>query len=145
MKGDVVPDADHVTRLCGGSHLREDGTIAATAYKPRPGETYLSVNWLEFFQDKDREGALAEVRSALAGKRKVGGTSRLAISNVGSMRAVIRQESSTRTELTVRHEPEEGPERPADPSHSGLYGILDDDMTVPELIAANVMSAVPAK
>lgn len=145
MKGDIVPDADHVTRLCGGSHIREDGTIAATAYKPRPGETYLSVNWLEFFPGKDRDAALAEVRIALAGKRKIGGTSRLAISNVGSMRAIVRQESAARSELTVRHEPEDEPGCPADPSHSGVYGIPEDDMTVPELIAANVTNVVPAK
>ena len=44
MKGDIVPDDHHVGRLCGGSHIREDGTIAATAFKLRPGEPYLSVN-----------------------------------------------------------------------------------------------------
>ena len=47
MKGDVVPDGHHITRLCGGSHIRENGTIAALAFKQRPGEAYLSVNWLE--------------------------------------------------------------------------------------------------
>ncbi len=47
MKGDVVPDGHHITRLCGGSHIREIGTIAVTAFKQRPGEAYLSVNWLE--------------------------------------------------------------------------------------------------
>lgn len=145
MKGDIVPDADHVTRLCGGSHIREDGTIAATAYKPRPGETYLSVNWLEFFADKDREAALAEVRRALAAKRTIGSTSRLAISNVGGLRDFVRQESAARTELTVRHEPENDPDRLYDPSHSGIYGIPEDDMAVPELIASNVASVVPAR
>ena len=59
MKGDVIPDADHITRLCGGSHVREDGTISATAFKPRPGEAYLSVNWLECLGLPDRDAELA--------------------------------------------------------------------------------------
>lgn len=54
MKGDTVPDEHHITRLCGGSHVREDGTIAATAFKPRQGEAYLSVNWLEMLGLADR-------------------------------------------------------------------------------------------
>jgi hypothetical protein len=145
MKGDIVPDTDHVTRLCGGSHLREDGTVAATAYKPRPGETFLSVNWLELLAMPDRETALTEVRRILAAKRSIGGTSRLAISNVGSMRAHVRQEDATHAELSVRHEPEHSAERPTDASHSGIYGVPVDDMIVPELIAANVLSVVSAR
>jgi hypothetical protein len=145
MRGDIVPDADHVTRLCGGSHVREDGTVAATAYKPRPGETYLSVNWLEFLAMPDRETALAEVRRTLAAKRSIGGTSRLAISHVGSMRAHVRQEDATHAELSVRHEPEHTPGGPTDASHSGIYGVPGDDMIVPELIAANVLTIVSAR
>jgi hypothetical protein len=145
MKDEIVPDTDHVTRLCGGSHVREDGTIAASAYKPRPGERYLSVNWLEFLGMPEQETALAEVRRTLASKRSIGNTSRLAISQVGSMRAFVRQESSAHTELAVRHEPETSPGRPVDASHSGIYGIPDDDMIVPELIAVNVLSVVPAR
>ena len=90
MKGDVVPDNDHVARLCGGSHIREDGSVAATAFMPRFGESYLSVNWLEHLALPDREVALAELRRALAAKRKIGSTARLALINVGHMRTVVR-------------------------------------------------------
>ena len=83
MKGDVVPDDHHIARLCGGSHIREDGTIAATAFKPRPGEAYLSVNWLEFLGLADRAAQLDEVRHVLASKRGVGASARLAVLNVG--------------------------------------------------------------
>src|SRR5947207_13717921 len=76
-------DTHHVTRLCGGSHVREDGTIAATAFKLKPGESYLSVNWLEFLALPNRALELAEVRRVLASKRKIGRASRLAVMNVG--------------------------------------------------------------
>ena len=138
MKGDVVPDPHHVTRLCGGSHVREDGTIAATAFKLRPGESYLSVNWLEFLALPNRELGLAEVRRVLGSKRTIGRASRLAVMNVGHVRNVVRQESSAHTELAVRHEPEIGPVGPRDVSHSGIYGIPEDDIAIPELICGAV-------
>ena len=145
MKGDVVPDADHVTRLCGGSHVREDGTIAATAFKPRPGEAYLSVNWLEALGLTGRGSELAEVRRVLATKRKVGGAARLAILNVGQARHVVRQESSAHLELAFRHEPEVGTGRPHDHSHSGIYGVPEDDVLVPELLASVVLKVAEAR
>jgi hypothetical protein len=138
MKGDVVPDDHHVTRLCGGSHIRENGTIAATAFKPRPGETYLSVNWLEVLGLPDRTAEIAEVRRVLGNKRKIGPTARLAVLNVGHVSDVVKRESNNRIELVVRHEPENEPGRPSDPSHSGIYGVPEDDITIPELIIAAI-------
>jgi hypothetical protein len=126
MKGEIVPDSDHITRLCGGSHVREDGTIAASAYKPRPGETYLSVNWLEFLAMPEQETALAEVRRTLASKRTIGSTSRLAISHVGSMRAFVRQESAAHTDLAVHHEPENSR---GDPRMRRIAGFTEYPMT----------------
>ena len=145
MKGDVVPDTDNVTRLCGGSHVREDGTIAPTAFKPRPGEVYLSVNWLETLGLPGRDHELSEVRRVLATKRKIGGSARLAVLNVGQARDVVRQESSAHIELSVRHEPDVDPGRPHDRSHSGIYGVPEDDVIIPELLASVVRDITEAR
>ena len=134
MKGDTVPNDHHVARLCGGSHIREDGTIAPTAFKPRAGETYLSVNWLELLRLPDRDTEIAEIRRMLGTKRKIGSTARLAMLNVGQVRDVVRRESTNHIELAVRHETEMEPGRTSDPSHSGIYGVPEDDITIPELI-----------
>ena len=96
MKGDTVPDDHQVTRLCGGSHIRENGTIAATAFKPSPGETYLSVNWLEFLGLSDRAAQLDEVRRVLTSKRGVGASARLAVLSVHVGRAGRGMAASTK-------------------------------------------------
>lgn len=145
MKGDVVPDAHHIVRLCGGSHIREDGTIAATAFKPRPGEPYISVNWLEFLALPDRAAEIIEVGRVLAAKRTVGATARLAVLNVGLSREAVRAKSHNNVVLSVLHEPEAEPGRPQDASHSGLYGVPADDNTVPELLAAAVLDVHQAR
>lgn len=109
MKGDMVPDGYNVTCLCGGSHIREDGTIAATAFKPRHGKSYLSVNWLEFLSLPDRSVEIAEFRRALGANRKIGGMSKLAVLNVREAYVVVLQGGCGRSTITVRHKPEPGP------------------------------------
>ena len=140
MKGDVIPDADHICRLCGGSHIREDGTIAASAFKPRPGEAYLSVNWLEILNAIDPDEAIAKVQRVLAKKRKIGASARWAILNVGQARSVVAPGSQARSQLSAVHEPEL-----QDPSHSGLYGVPEDDNMIPELLAQAISGIVPAR
>ena len=45
MRGDQVPDADHVARYCSPRQV-ENGSPRWGAFQPRVGEDYLSVNWL---------------------------------------------------------------------------------------------------
>ncbi len=52
-QGDIISDSDHVSRHVGGSKI-DNGRITAAAFELKPGEKYLSVNWLEFFGDSDR-------------------------------------------------------------------------------------------
>lgn len=138
MKGDVVPDAHHVSRLCGGSHVREDGTISATAFRLRPGESYLSVNWLEHLGLLTRQAEVGEVWRVLSTKRKIGATARLAVLNVGAARASVAQHSYDLRNLSFRHEPEMELSAPVDPSHSGIHGLLEDDNLVADLLAKAV-------
>jgi hypothetical protein len=118
MKGDVVPDEHHVTRLCGGSHIREDGTIAATAFKPRAGEVYLSVNWLELLAISGRPAEIDEICRVLGTKRRIGTTARLAVLNVGQARATVRINGISDVVLSVLHDPETDPARNLSPPPS---------------------------
>ena len=126
MKGDIVPDADHVTRLCGGSHIREDGTIAATAYKPRPGETYLSVNWLEYFSG-DREQRVRGSASMFRRLRKVGAKSAYGIGNVGRIKQVCEANA---TRVRVVYEPVE-----ENSSHSEIRRLPREDLSLLDALA----------
>jgi hypothetical protein len=113
MKGDLIPDLHHVSRLCGGSHI-DDGVVQAGAFPLAPSHSYLSVNWLEHLGLSDRAAELGEIQRVLATKRKVGTTARLAVAPVGEMRTLVRNESDDARELHVLHEP-------PDPSHAGIH------------------------
>ncbi len=142
MKGDAIPDQDHVTRLCGGSHLREDGTIAPTALCLRQGEIYLSVNWLECLELPSRDLQVAEVGRVLAGKRSFGSMAKLAVLNVGDIHTAHVVVGNAFTALEVRHEPEI---EPPDVSHSGIHGIRTIDLLLHDHLAKIVLDALPAK
>ena len=137
MVNDPVPDSDHVSRLCKPSHI-VDGVPAATAFKLRAGEKYLSVNWLEYLALSDRPSAIAEIRRVLNAKLTISARAKIAILNVGTLRDAVR--NSTGTSLRVLHVPE-----PDDPSHSGIHDIPLDDHLIAEELALAVQDAQPAK
>lgn len=120
MKGDQIPDSDHIARYCGGSSVASDGSVNRMAFRIRNGEEYLSVNWLEFLEKNTREEEIAEVRNVLQKKLTLGSRSRIAVANVGPLINHIREERV----LKVQHEPDLD-----DPSHSGIFGYgIDDDL-----------------
>ena len=54
MKGDKIPDSDHISRFCRPMQV-EDGQIQSPAFMLRPKDENLSVNWLEFLNIVNRE------------------------------------------------------------------------------------------
>lgn len=142
MKGEALPGGDNVARLCGGSHLDpETGKPAPGAFMLREDESYLSVNWLEYFAQHSHEDRLSEIRQALASKRTVGKTAILALLNVG---LAIRQVGNNPL-LTFTHEPIEPPEQPVDQSHSGINNIRSFEQEVAEKLSHAVHEVCPAK
>ncbi len=137
MKGDLVPDSDHIARYCGGSSVESDGTINRMAFRLRKDEGYLSVNWLEFLEKTSREEAIAEVRNVLRKKLTLGSRSRIAVADVGSLINHIRAERI----LNVQHEPE----LPDDPSHSGIFGYGIDDGLIELMIAEVFQASYPSR
>lgn len=139
MKGDVIPDPEHVARYCGASTVDND-KIQATAFMLSERHEYLSVNWLEALGGPDRASQVRDLQKLYVTKLKVGAKARIAIFNVGTVRTKVESESSDRRLLRVLHEPE-----PDDSSHSAIYGIPYDDDLVAELIAQVVQEDHPAR
>ena len=136
MKGDHLPDSDHVVRYCPGSKLAEDGTPLATAFYLRRNEKYLSVEWLEYLQLHVKEDPVRKVASIFKEKLNVGSTARMAILNVGNMCHHVK----TQTALTIRvlHEPGKN-----DPAHAGIHDTAQDEMIIAELITETVDTLYP--
>lgn len=140
MKGQAIPDSDHVGRYCKASTV-ENGEISAAAFMMRETEQYLSVNWLEVLNRSERAIQIRDLRSLYATKLRVGTAARIAVLNVGALRAKVERESPDSRLLRVLHEPEE----PDDPSHAGIYEIPHDDEIIAELIAQVVLEKYPAR
>ena len=140
MKGQAIPDSDHVGRYCKASTV-ENGEISATAFMMRETEEYLSVNWLEELKRPSRASQIRDLQEVYNKKLKVGVTARIAILNVGTLRSKVQRESPDSRLLRVLHEPEE----PDDPSHAGIYEIPHDDEIISEVIAQVVLENHPAR
>ncbi len=141
MKDDLLPNEDHISRYCKGTSLNEDGTVSGGSFKLRDGETYLSVNWLEFLKRASRDEEIAEIRRILKTKINPGGTAKIAVLNVGEICAHVAEET---VGIEVRHRPDE-PDNITDPSHSGIFDTFQDEDLIVELIAEKVQANYPAK
>lgn len=139
MKGQILPDSDHVARYCKGSTV-DDGEVQATAFMLRDGEEYLSVNWLEDLNWPDRKSEIGALQELYSRKLSVRTAARIAILNVGTFRTKVAHESPDMRRLRVSHEP-----IPEDPSHTGIYDFSSDDDIIAELIAQTVLEVYPAR
>ena len=140
MKGDTIPDNNHIARLCHNKHVA-DVQIQATAFQLRRNEDGLSVNWLEFLNCSSRENEIDEIRKIYSETfSSVGTRAKIAVLNVGGVREKVRSESPDGRNLDVLHDPET-----EDPSHSGIYNLKQDDELIAELILEVVCEAYSAR
>ncbi len=148
MKGDTIPDNNHIARLCLPKHV-DNEQIQATAFQLRPPkEDFLSVNWLEFLNCQSRECEIEEIKNVYCAKLDVRPRAKIAVINVGEVREKVRIGSQDGRNLIVHHEPLPDPSYPdiVDPSHSGIYNLKqNDEMEIAELILQTVHEAYPAR
>ena len=135
MKGDIIPDRDHVSRYAKKTTIVNDRiTGAAFSLRPELGEKYLSVNWLEYFVKGDLEKAVKSVRQTFIDKKfTLTAGARFVVLNVLKVREHVKKETPDNINLSILHEPSF-----SDPSHSGIFGIPKNDMLVEELIAETI-------
>ena len=140
MKGETIPDQNHIARFCRPMQAPE-GQIQATAFMLREDEESLSVNWLEFLHCSSRESEITKIRTIYSETFTVGARARIAILNVGEVRKKILTESPDGRNLEVLHDP-----LMTDPSHSGIYNLKqEDDLMIAELILETVRESHSAR
>lgn len=132
MKGDTIPDDDHIARLCMPKHV-PDGQIQATAFLLRSDEDGLSVNWLEFLDCSSRESEIDEIRRTYKAKLDIKPGAKIAVLNVGEVREKVLTGSKDNRNLAVLHNPEIN-----DQSHSEIYNLRNDNEWIAELILETV-------
>jgi len=138
MKGETIPDQNHIARFCRPMQAPE-GQIQATAFMLRADEESLSVNWLEFLNCSNRESEITKIRTIYSEIFTVGARAKIAILNVGEVRKKVLTESPDGRNLEVRHDP-----LIDDLSHSGIYNLKQDDELIAELILETVRESYSA-
>ena len=139
MNGNNLPDDAHVVRYVKPTSRHEDGSVDGSAFRLRPGDNGLSVNWLECFVNLAKAQQLDEVRrlSRLTMKRR----GCLAELSVGA----TKQYYCELADLRFVHKPlavENGYE--ADPSHSEIIGLPQGDSPQAALIGDLIAKCVQA-
>jgi len=142
MKGDMIPESDHVSRYCSAKHIAQGGRISGTAFRLRESEDYLSVNWLEFLNLPDRASEIVEIKRVLATKMTLSPSARIAVLNVGEVLDHVLRCSPDSRMLQIQHEPLD---EPPDPSHSGIFGLGWNDDLISDLIAEVVEQTYGAR
>ena len=90
MSEQPLSDTDHVARYCRPATVPK-GRLTAAAFFLRPAsetraeEKYLSVSWLEYFGDRDKEVAMKHVRSVVENNMDTTSNGRYAVMNVGEI------------------------------------------------------------
>lgn len=138
MTGDTLPDDHHIVRYVKPS-LVEEETVDGSAFLLRPGESGLSVNWLEIFGINDENSQLSEVRQLLRIEPAKNG--KFAKLNVGETKRYVSESvEELGTELGIIEAPlPPSDEFEADPSHTEIIGLpsgeSDEAMLIGDLIA----------
>lgn len=147
MKGDELGGSEHIARLCKPSSISPvSGRISAAAFllRTEPQETYLSVNWLEYFNGASRIEQVNDIKNILAQKLRVPAKAKIAVLNVGEMCGHVQSETKGRHILKVVEEPE-NVNGVCDKSHCGIYDMRTDNMEIAELIKEKVLEIYDAR
>jgi|GEM_PF-2804283 len=134
-----LADENNIVRHCSRQKLIfKDGQAVAVSpfsfrLRPHIGETYLSCDWLEYFEG-EKNDQLKEVASSLKNRfSKIGEQDHLAVINVGKTRECGTQRT---IKLKVMHTP-----KTEKKSYSGVYGMPreNSDSILLELLATEAV------
>ncbi len=137
MKGDQLPDDDHIVRYVKPSFLLNE-KVTGAVFELRNNETGLSVNWLEIIEAVDNHSRLNEIRriSRLTLRRN----GRFARLNVGN---TIRRVLEHALEIGIVEAPLDATEDlEADYSHAEILGLPITGSHESELIGDMIAKGV---
>lgn len=127
-----LPPEHHIACHCRPRDFGATGLLLDSAFELRPGEEYLSTNWLEFFHDSHRLLQILGVRQALVDKGfRVRPNASFAVLNVGAAVALCRNTLDLDIQFIALGEPH-------DPSHTGIFGYAEQNAVVAALLAGLV-------
>ncbi len=114
------------------------------AFMPRPTESSLSVNWLEYLAVSGRQAEIDELRRVFIEEKRyqLRPSGCFALLNVGETTDYVAAESLDSRRLRFVHEPVEE-ESCHDPSHSGIHGYAHEDLVIAQLIVDTVTETHP--
>lgn len=143
MCANKLPDDSHVVRYVKPTDILDDGSVDGSAFRLKPNETGLSVNWLDFFVGMTKSQQLDEVRRLARLTMRRNG--RLAELDVDHTRHFVREYAS----LHFINKPLEAESNyEADSSHSEIEGLPDVDSPmaalVGDMIAECIITSYPA-
>jgi len=130
-----LPNEHHVMRYVPWGKLRRDGDdnvlgFLGEAFKLRPDETYLSINWLEYFEfEGDREAQIQASVKTFRRTLKVGAKSAFGLGNVSRIKQVCR---SRDVNVRIVYEPKDD-----NKSHSAIRRLPQDDAMLLDALAAD--------
>lgn len=124
----------NVARYCAPRNI-VNGRPIPDAFNLRTGEAFLSTNWLEYFHPSDRRLQTFGVQRALEGKGfRVNRNGGFAILNVGNTTQTVSGANLSFVLLG----------QTGDPSHTGVFGIPDEDADIAVALAKSVLELYPA-
>lgn len=131
-KGKDLPDEHHVIRHVPWTKLRKDEDENVIGFLPqafelRPDETYLSVNWLEYF-DGDQQQRIQEAVRAYRKNAHVRKKAVFGVANVGKVKEICHSTGATAVRIvyapTIDH-----------PSHAAITNTPRDDLALLDAMA----------
>lgn len=146
MTGDSLPDSSHVLRYIRPTLITSDRTIDGSAFRLRPRENGLSVNWLEYDRDLDAAKRVENVIAHIASRRSISKSGCFAEIPVGR---TIKHIAGKHVGLRFIHMPLAATnDHDADPSHSEIEGLpayeSDESALIGDMIAECVKATHPA-
>ena len=138
MTGTDLPDDDHVVRYAKPTTVREDGGVDGSAFRLRPSDNGLSVNWLDYYQSFDKSQQLDKVRQSSRLTMRPNG--RLAELNIGVTKRHVQARVKN---LRFIYAPlaAESEHRP-DPSHAEIRGLPPGDSPEAALIGDMIADSI---
>lgn len=133
----LVSHRHHVSRYCSKLRLDEAGHPLATAFELDSGETYLSVNWLEYFgEDISTDEQMKKIRETIG--LTLRRSAKFAKLNVGRIKDAICTKIADGT-IEVRHMP-----RGYNLSHAGIFGMVEHYLEIATILRDHLESLYPA-
>ena len=128
-----IPDDTFVVRYAKPSLINDD-RISGAVFVLRSEDEGLSVNWLDFFENCNKEKQLDKVKES--SQMSMNKNGRLAELNVGITKKHLVGELES---INFKHKPCDD-----DPSHSEVFGLPSGDTPEAELIGDMIAQTVTA-